>query len=316
MTPPPRISVVIPTFNRASYIGEAIDSVLAQTYHDFEIIVVDDGSTDNTADVLKKYYGVVRSYRQANRGPGAARNFGVHHARGAFLAFLDSDDLWLPNKLEVQIAALDADPGLAFVCAETYVINEGGETVKTWKKNPRFFETFADLREDNFITTLTVLLRKSSFEAVEGFDERLSNAQDYDLWLRLTKAGFKFRFINQPLGKCRFHESNNTKNTDGRVRSYELLLNKKEIWESMPFFRRRKRLSQIYFSFAQAYLSTRHYAKAAVHYKKAALFNPFAGYFCQTESPASPIFKILRLYYLILKCSFKSLSPSPQKFVL
>ena len=99
----PKVSVIIPTYNRAHYICETIDSILAQTYRDYEIIVVDDGSADNTRKVLQKYDGKVRYFYQKNRGPSAARNFGISQSQGEYIAFLDDDDLWTENKLELQI---------------------------------------------------------------------------------------------------------------------------------------------------------------------------------------------------------------------
>src|SRR5689334_6850738 len=108
----PLVSVVIPAFNRAFILPEALDSVLAQTWKDFEVLVVDDGSTDNTEEVLEPYVARhgVRFLRQANQGPAAARNRGIEAARGKYVAFLDSDDLWLPIKLAVQIPRMEAQP--------------------------------------------------------------------------------------------------------------------------------------------------------------------------------------------------------------
>src|SRR5690349_3602213 len=106
----PKVSVIIPTYNRAQFIARAVDSVLEQTYKDFEIIVIDDGSSDNTQEILKAYEGKIRYVYQQNKGISAARNRGIQEAKGEYIAFLDSDDVWKPEKLSVQVAILDVNP--------------------------------------------------------------------------------------------------------------------------------------------------------------------------------------------------------------
>jgi hypothetical protein len=152
------------------------------------------------------------------------------------------------------------------------------------------------------------MMRRGAFISIGGVDERLSNAQDYDLWLRRSKEGHGFKYIDIPLGKCRTHDTNNTKNTDKRVMSYQLLLSKREIWDSMPYLKRRKRLSGIYYHFAQAYLASHRYAKAALFYSRSVFYHPFAGFYWHAGLPArSSFYKIMRVYYLILKCGLLSL---------
>ena len=118
-----KVSVAIPTYNRAHYICETIDSVLVQTYKDYEIIVVDDGSTDNTREILKRYGGKIKYFYQANQGQASAWNYAVSQSSGEYIAFLDDDDLWFPEKLERQVEVLDKNPDLGFVCSESYVFS-------------------------------------------------------------------------------------------------------------------------------------------------------------------------------------------------
>jgi glycosyltransferase involved in cell wall biosynthesis len=313
----PKVSVVIPAFNSARYIREAIESVFDQDYCDYEIIVIDDGSTDSTLNIVKSYSSRINILTQDHKGPGAARNLGVHHAQGDYIAFLDSDDIWLYDKLRTQVAVLDAEPNLSFVCSEAFVFTDDDGVIDLWQKDPNVTESFECLLENNFITTLTVLMRRSCFKAVKGFDERLLNAQDYDLWLRLTMNKYKFKYICKPLAKYRRHQMNNTRNTDQRVRSYELLLKKKDIWMHMPIFKKRKRLAGISYGFANTYLSNKQYSKAARFYLKSVLYHPAAGYiFFPASVHASYLYKIFRAYYLIIKCSLMSISQSKEGVLL
>ena len=128
----PTVSVIIPTYNRRTYVQEAIDSVLAQTYPDYEIIVIDDGSTDGTDQVLHARYGDrIRYVWQENQGESAARNRGIALARGEYIALLDSDDLWLPDKLAKQIPFLDSHPGAVLALPQVWQINANGERLGT-----------------------------------------------------------------------------------------------------------------------------------------------------------------------------------------
>ncbi|MDD4938655.1 MAG: glycosyltransferase [Candidatus Omnitrophica bacterium] len=306
MNEKPGISVIIPTYNRAQYIREAIDSVLEQSCKDWEIIVVDDGSTDNTRDILKAY-AKVRYIYQKNKGPGAARNLGVRNSRAEHIAFLDSDDLWLPEKLKKQREVLESRPELAFVCSQTCVIDDKGKLLFYWRREKDNKECFEGLREENFISTTTVLMRRECFESVGGFDEKLSNAQDYDLWLRLSKR-YGFLYMDEIFCLVRKHATNNTKNTDGRVRSYQRLLKKHEIWSDMPFMRKRMRFARIYHEFASCYAASKRYREAAKYYLKAALEYPFVGNLFPGKSDGmfnNPGVRLLRPYLLSTRYFFK-----------
>jgi glycosyltransferase involved in cell wall biosynthesis len=303
----PRVSVIIPAFNSAVYIHETIESVKRQTYKDYEIIVIDDGSTDDTRDIVKAYGDTVTYYYQSNKGAGVPRNIGVRMSNGEYIAFLDHDDIWLPDKLNIQVSVMDADPGLSFVCSETYVFTDKEGTIDLWRKPRWAEESFAHLLEDNFISVLTVLMRRSCFDEIGGFDERLHANQDYDLWLRMTANNHRFKYINIPLARYRRHKYSFARNTEKKIESYKLLLGKKEIWRRMPFFKRFRRLSGIYYDFAERYLSSRQYAVAMKYYIKSAWFCPAAGYYAFAgNEKQSVIYKIFRVYYLIFKCGFKA----------
>jgi len=221
----PKVSVIIPTYNSAQYICETLDSVLAQTYKDYEIIVVDDGSTDNTREVLKPYMSKIKYIYKENGGPASARNVGIKNARGEYIAFLDSDDIWLPEKLEKQIEYLQSNPDIALVYSDCIRFNENGVCQR--KSNVYHLREgyiFFKLLEGNFITTSTVIVRRECLDKVGYFDEELDDlkhSEDYDLWLRISRS-FKIGYIREPLVKYRVRESGlNRSNID---RAYKALL--------------------------------------------------------------------------------------------
>lgn len=194
---PPRISVIIPVHNRPAFVREAVDSVLGQAFRDFELIVVDDGSTDETPDVLAEYKGRIRRIRQANAGVSAARNTGVRAARGDLIAFLDSDDLWLRGKLEVQAAFFDAHP-FALICQteETWVRNGRRVNPKVRHKKPDGY-IFERSLELCLVSPSAVMMRRKLFDRVGLFDESLPACEDYDLWLRVGRW-FPVHLIDDP----------------------------------------------------------------------------------------------------------------------
>jgi len=191
-------SVIIPTFNRAAFLREAIDSVLAQTEKDFELIVVDDGSTDATRDVVESYGERVRYFFQLNAGASAARNCGIKNARGKLIAFLDSDDLWLPQKLARQIAWMKAHPEI-MLCYTDEIWIRRGVRVNQKKIHVKAGGWIYPLCLPRcIISPSSVLMRRELFEAVGVFDEQLPICEDYDLWLRAASR-FEVGFLAAPL---------------------------------------------------------------------------------------------------------------------
>lgn len=184
----PTVSGIIPTFNRARAVCAAVDSVLAQTFTDYELIVVDDGSSDDTPQALLSYGKRIRLIRQGNRGVSAARNAGLAVAKGGLIAFLDSDDLWLPHKLKAQTDFFAANPAAMWQqTAEIWVRN--GQRVNPKKRHAkqagRIFQASLELC---LISPSAVMLRRELLAEFGRFDERLPACEDYDLWLRiLTK---------------------------------------------------------------------------------------------------------------------------------
>ena len=195
---PPRVSVVIPTHNRAWCLDRAVESVLAQTFRDLELIVVDDGSEDDTARLLAGYAEAVRVIRQPNRGVSAARNAGIRASRGPWIALLDSDDHWLPEKLAVQLDWLDAHPDYCICQTEETWIRSGRRVnpKKRHRKHGGFiFERCLPLC---LVSPSAVMMARGLLEEVGGFDEELPACEDYDLWLRIA-CRHPIGLVDQPL---------------------------------------------------------------------------------------------------------------------
>lgn len=195
------VSVVIPAYNAAWCVRRAIDSVLAQTYRDFELLVIDDGSTDDTPSVLLGYGTAIRIIRQPNGGLSSARNAGIRAARGDFVAFLDADDWWLPRKLELQVELLRSQPELGFCSSAARVQDAEGQLLGIWVC-PDIGEAFiADLFRSNGDVAgsgSAVMARRELFSQVGGFDETLRSLEDIDMWMRLA-AITKYGCIPEPL---------------------------------------------------------------------------------------------------------------------
>jgi glycosyltransferase involved in cell wall biosynthesis len=195
---PPLISVIIPTFNRAAWVREAVDSVLAQSFQDFELLVVDDGSTDTTGEALIPYGDRLRYIYQTRQGVSAARNRGLEMAAGEWLAFLDSDDFWLPQKLETQVDFLNRNPQ-AEICQTEEIWVRHGRRVNPRKKHRKpSGDIFAPSLTLCLVSPSAVMLKKSLLLEVGVFDRSLPACEDYDLWLRISCRKPVF-LIEEPL---------------------------------------------------------------------------------------------------------------------
>ncbi len=194
----PFISVIIPTYNRAELVLRAVDSVLAQTFEDFELIVVDDGSTDDTVSALKPYKDRLRLIVQSHAGVSAARNHGLSIAQSELIAFLDSDDYWLPEKLDVQARFFSKNPK-ALICQTEETWFRHGRRVNPGTKHRKpSGEAFYRSLELCLISPSSVMMRRKLFETVGTFDENLPACEDYDLWLRVT-ARYPVHLLKEPL---------------------------------------------------------------------------------------------------------------------
>jgi glycosyltransferase involved in cell wall biosynthesis len=203
----PLVSVVIPAYNCAAYIIEAIESVISQTYADWEVIVVDDGSKDETSQVLQPYKSVIRYEYQQNQGVSIARNHGIELARGEFVAFLDADDFFLPDKLAAQIAMFKAQPGLGIVHSGWRKVNSKGEflqDVTPWENVPKLdLEMWLRWKP---VLPSAMMFRREWLQRAGGFDPRFPPAEDTDLALRLALMGCETEWLKQVTVCYRQHE--------------------------------------------------------------------------------------------------------------
>ena len=224
---PPAVSVIIPTYNRWPMVADAIESVLAQSYSSFEVIVVDDGSTDGTRDQLSKFGSKIRLIAQQRRGVAAARNLGVGVAKAGYIAFLDSDDLWLPKKLEIQAAFMNAK-GVEICQTEEIWIRNGVRVNPKAKHQKPSGDIFRRSLELCLVSPSAVMMTKALFEETGGFDESFPVCEDYDLWLRVSVAS-PVSLIPAPLVvKCGGHADQLSRSTWGmdryRIAALEKLL--------------------------------------------------------------------------------------------
>lgn len=208
----PRVSVIIPTYNREAFIGEAIKSVLDQSYKDFEVIVVDDGSTDRTSLEVEKFGSKVKYIHQPNSERAVARNKGVENSSGELIAFLDSDDVWAPAKLEEQIKILDNDSEIIMTYGQSLRIDQKSNKIKPAKRQLEGYSgnVFESLLMRNFVGSPTPLVRREQFTETRGFETKYIPYEDWELWLRLSLKG-KFHFIEKPLAFYRVHPGQSLK---------------------------------------------------------------------------------------------------------
>jgi len=194
----PEVSVIIPTFNRAAWIPNAVDSVLNQTFRDFELIVVDDGSTDNTPEALERFSSRITIVAQPNRGVSSARNAGIRFSTGKYICFLDSDDLWKPRKLDIQLAAMSHHSEYKISYTDEIWIRNG-RWANPKKRHQKYSGwIFPHLLPLCLISPSSIMIERSVMDDVGLFDESLPAGEDYDLWLRIGSR-YPILFIPEKL---------------------------------------------------------------------------------------------------------------------
>ncbi len=275
----PLISVVIASYNYASYLPFAMGSALTQTYKNIEVIVVDDGSTDDTQQVMERYMTNPRVcyIRQANAGQPKTKNRGIAKSRGEFVAFLDADDIWLPDKLERQMLLFE-DPQVGVVyCRRTWMDSQGDIMPGNERILRRGF-ILDHIFIDNFICFSSSVVRRSLLTEHGAFDENLPMGIDYDLWVRLA-VRCKFDFVDAPLVKYRTGHANLSKNVMRRYecahRIMDKALNDTEIRASMSWWVPRLALADTWANKAYYARGQKNFRLAAVCYLKSVLNVPF-----------------------------------------
>ncbi|MGB7444911.1 MAG: glycosyltransferase family A protein [Coleofasciculaceae cyanobacterium] len=208
----PKVTVVIPAYNAMRYLPETMETALSQTYTDFEVLVVNDGSTDHTAEWVSQLTDSrVRIVSQENKGLAGARNTGVANAKGEYIAFLDADDLWELTKLEKQVRCLDENPKVGLVYTWTALADQDGKSTGRVIKSHAEGDVWKELLEFNMVCCgSTPLIRRSCLEAVGLFAKDVTPSDDWEMWLRLASQ-FHFGVVKEPLIRYRQHASNSSK---------------------------------------------------------------------------------------------------------
>lgn len=220
----PRVSVIIPTFNCAGFIERTLTSVFSQTFKDYEVIVLDDGSTDETSERISRFSRSIHYHHQSNCGLSNARNKAVSLSNGEFIAYLDADDMWCPQKLQRQIEYMDAHPECGLVHSDVIYIDEEDQLITPeWSLVNRSVlaqgNCLAELLKGCLFQVPTVLERRECFDSISGFDERFKRVEDYLHWIKLQLKGYSFGYINEYLAMYRIRSGSLSKNHAAMIES-------------------------------------------------------------------------------------------------
>lgn len=224
----PKVSVIIPTYNAMPYLPETVDSVLQQTFTDFELIIIDDGSSDQTVQWLSELADPrVRLICQENQGVTVARNLGIAEAKGEYIAFLDHDDLWNLTKLEKQVSCLDNNPSVGLVHTWMVLVDEHGKSTGRVMISNAEGDVWKQLLEQNSIASSSVMVRRCCFETVGVFSPARDfyTVEDWEFWIRIA-ASYPFAMIKEPLLSWRQHANNGSKNWRLMEQAYRLVIEK------------------------------------------------------------------------------------------
>lgn len=262
----PAVSIVIPTHNRADMLRDALDSVQSQTFRDYEVIIVDDGSTEDVAAAVASHPTRPKVLRRPWRGPAAARNVGIREAEAHYIAFLDSDDIWLPQKLACFLEEKDAAPEFNIFYGPMLPIDSEGRPVDGRTKLCHSGRITRELFQSSFVHVPTVLCRRSLLLDLGGFDESLPVCEDYDLWLRMSLRE-PFGLIDQPLAKRRLHDDRLSKCSMSRNLAVKAEVLKRfhdseDVNGTLDPDEAAQRLARVYFVAARAAFRNGEYPKA------------------------------------------------------
>lgn len=203
----PKVSIIIPVYNGSNYLKEAIESALAQTYKNIEILVINDGSSDagKTAKIAKSYLPRIRYYEKENGGVASALNFGIRKMKGEYFSWLSHDDVYLPDKIAFQLEFIKCCPKKAVLYSNFELINAKGRHLKMFKFRPPKAHFIYYLIDEKFINGCTILVSKKAFKETGLFNEKLNNVPDYEMWYRLINKGYNFYHVPKVLVKSRVH---------------------------------------------------------------------------------------------------------------
>jgi glycosyltransferase involved in cell wall biosynthesis len=267
------VSVIIPTFNRAKYIQDAIQSVLNQTYPNYEILVVDDGSTDDTRQIVAAIESEkIRYYYKCHQGIALSLNYGINHSRGHFIARLDSDDIFLPEKLGRQVQLLEENPDVDLVYTQVYKMTEDGKILSRYPEGHRLPpEPLRALRNFLFAPSQSLMFRRECIEQAGVFDENFVIASDWDFFIRLAMVS-KLAYINEPLVKTRTHSGMITR--DGIQKMTYIIAVLEKHRETLSLAEDNRWLSPHYYKLGREYFFVENYDLAQSAFQKALALSP------------------------------------------
>ncbi|MCD6162696.1 MAG: glycosyltransferase family 2 protein [candidate division Zixibacteria bacterium] len=301
----PKVSVIIPVYNSTGFIDEALQSVFAQTFKDYEIIIINDGSTDNTKQVIEKYSDKIRYFYQENRGPAAARNNGIKKAKGEYIAFIDSDDIWHPEKLKMQVSILDSNQNIGMVFTENSLFDENGVYESSLGKRKRLMH--GNLAENiflySYVATPTVMIRREVFDNIGLFEESIKMAEDDNMWIRIA-SNYRVELIYQSLVSVRDHPNRMTRQNNDLFNCIQISIDmlhsnygdnvRKNIDKVVP-----KKMGQIYFNTGYKYFENQNTKEARKAFSKSIKYCKWNWkyylYYITSLMPSSIIILIRRL---------------------
>ncbi len=297
----PSVSIVTPTYNRAEYLKEAIESVLAQTYQDWELIVVDDGSSDHTVQVLRKFMkddNRIHYIKKENNGAAAARNTALHQVTGKYIAFIDDDDRWLPEKLQMQVELMESDSEIGFCYVRFQIYKKVGNNLEKGTLFPPFLASkFEDLF-DAFIAPSSAMFRKTCFDRVGWFNPQYERCEDFDLWLRIAQMT-KIAAIDK-IGVFSVMDERH-RGMDTEVRSWKIgieLLKHVKLTPQYQYYKPiiKTHIAKRYYWIGRADLDAHQYQNAAFNFIKAILTDPMIGLAVRRSESKGNLIQILKPY--------------------
>jgi glycosyltransferase involved in cell wall biosynthesis len=308
----PLVSVIIVTYNRSEYLCQSIDSALAQTYPHLEILVIDNGSTDQTENILKAYQDRIIYFKQSKQNLPQGRNQGLRLAKGKYIAFLDDDDLWTKQKIQKEVEYLEQHSDAGFVFSGAHYIDAEGNITGSTNANSDFVPDFESLYSWNkIISPSLALIRRQSLDETGHFDETLTQSSDYDLWLRLARK-YKFNYLKENLSLYRRHPTSLSTNLERRILMHKRIFNKPEISRGKTWWQKRGRIAKTYYSVAERYSEQGMFIEAAGKFIESLLTWPFVGlYYWPRETDRfrfTFMYRILKVYGLVFWCFWKSFS--------
>ncbi|MCG6137604.1 MAG: glycosyltransferase family 2 protein [Nostoc sp. LLA-1] len=292
----PKVSVIIPTYNAMKYLPDTLESVLKQTFTNFEVLIINDGSSDHILEWSAKLLDPrVKLISQTNQGVSIARNTGIAHAQGEYIAFLDADDLWEPTKLEKQTSCLDNKPTVGLVYTWTILVDENKNTIgKIYASHAEGNVWQKLLETDEMCNSSSAMVRRCCFETVGVFDPNLAFAEDMDMWLRIA-AIYPFAVVKETLTLYRQHSTNTTKNREGMIHGLRTLIEKTFQFAPLDLLHLRNRTyASINLGLAWVAIDECNYKKAIYFRQQAILHHPKIRY--------SDKFIRLSLAILLVRC--------------